>query len=249
MAPSLYCLSAQPVIKLNQEVLPIQVYTWWHHPLELSASGTHFGIVYRGQPHLHRAAHSDNYRLQSGMYFSLPGSGYIDGAASAGMVITLLRDPGMFMVGGPLAACGRLAYINGGTSSPLIPPICRGDPCLHGMYLPAGVEQTLHTHPSYRVGLVVAGGGSLATPQQQFSLQPGTLFVIPSHDSHRFCTDDTGLTVVVFHPDSPTGFTHQENPMMVRTFVDGISATKLPQLHTPLNRSGEGGAANRGPSC
>ncbi|ASC70580.1 hypothetical protein XM38_015200 [Halomicronema hongdechloris C2206] len=234
MASSLYCLSAQPVIELNQEFPRIQVHTWWHHSLELFAPGTHVGFVYQGQPHLHRAAQNDDYRLQPGMYFSLPGSGHIDGAASAGMVITLLRYQGMFMVGGPLESCGRLAYINGGTSSLLIPPICRGDPCLHGMYLPGGIEQTLHTHPSYRVGLVVTGGGSLTTPQQHLPLQPGTLFVIPAHDQHRFCTDDTGLIVVVLHPDSPTGFTHQENPMMTRTLVDGRSATELPQLHTSI---------------
>ncbi|MBD2260353.1 cupin domain-containing protein [Pseudanabaena sp. FACHB-2040] len=168
------------------------------------------------------------------MFFCLPKGGTLSGVGSCGLVITCLYHHGWFSLGGPLEAAGRLAYINGGTNSVLIAPPRLGDPCLHGMYLPPDIRQTLHTHPSYRIGIIVGGSGKVETPQSVNPLQPGDLIVIPANEAHRFYTNADGLTAVMFHPDSDVGFSHHDNPMLRRTLVDGISAVSLPHLHTPL---------------
>ncbi len=166
------------------------------------------------------------------MYFCLPGAGKIDGEDSSGIVFTCLNFNGMFSLGGPIEPTGRLAYINGGTNSLLIPPLVLGDPCLNAMYFPAGINQTLHTHPSFRLGIVVAGSGSFETPETEICVEAGTIFIIPADCLHKFRTGESLLTVVVMHPDSDTGFTHQNNPMLNRTMVEGVSAANLPQIQT-----------------
>jgi hypothetical protein len=220
--------------EISQNPFPAILRTWQNHPLELAATGTHFGYVYQGDPHLYRPVDQATYPLYPKMYFGLPGEGRIDGSDSAGIVITLLQYQGMFSLGGPIEAKGRFAYIDGGTSSLLVPPIMLGDPCLNAMYFPPGIDQTLHTHPSYRIGIVVSGAGELKTDHDVRHLEPGMIFLIPADHLHKFCTVSSPLTVVVFHPDSDIGFTHQNNPMLKRTIVDGISATELPQIHTKL---------------
>jgi hypothetical protein len=168
------------------------------------------------------------------MFFCLPGSGTLSGADASGLVITCLYHDSLFTLGGPIEAAGRLAYINGGTNSVLIAPPMLGDPCLHAMYLPPNIQQTLHTHPSYRIGIVVDGSGNVETPQYTRALQLGDLFLISANEVHRFCTGNSGLTAVMFHPDSDVGFTHRDNPMLRRTLIDGVSAVNLPQIHSPI---------------
>ncbi|MBE9138340.1 cupin domain-containing protein [Nodosilinea sp. LEGE 07088] len=170
------------------------------------------------------------------MYFCLPEAGQLKGHNASGLVITCPTYRGMFSLGGPLESAGRLAYINGGTSSLLLPPVIVGDPCLNAMYFPAGVEQTLHTHPSDRLGLVIAGAGIVETPETTAGVGPGDIFWISAGQLHRFCTAEHPLTIVVFHPDSEGGFTHRDNPMLRRTLVDGVSAADLPEIQTPVER-------------
>ncbi|WP_416669796.1 cupin domain-containing protein [Egbenema bharatensis] len=220
----------------SQGSFPLLLQTWQDHPIGLSDVGTHFGFVYQGFAHLSfRGMHgTESYRLRAGMYFSLPGKGAIGSAASSGIVFTRLNYRGMFSLGGPIEAQGRLAYIDGGTSSLLIPPVLLGDPCLNVMYFPPHVDQTLHTHPSDRIGIVVAGASIMKTPQSAIPVESGTIFLIPAHYPHKFCTSDSPFTVVVFHPDSDTGYTHTNHPMLQRTMVDGISAAELPEIQTRL---------------
>jgi AraC-like ligand binding domain len=175
-----------------------------------------------------------SYGLHPGMYFSLPHPGHLQGEQSSGIVITSLNYQGMFSLGGVIEAIGRFAYIDGGTTTLLIPPVILGDPCLHALYFPSDRHQTMHTHPSYRVGLILEGSGEAETPEGVIALQPGTVFVIPAHHRHKFRTTQNKLTFVVFHPDSDTGFTHRNHPMLNRTLIEGVSAAKLPELHTPL---------------
>ena len=202
------------------------------------------GFVYQGNPRLIRqpkkASHTlqtkskvESYTLHPGMYFCLPNGGSIAGESS-GMVISYCNYQGMFTIGGAIESTGRFAYIDGGTNSLLIPPIISGDPCLNALYFPSAVNQTFHTHPSYRIGLVVAGKGEIITPQTTEILAPGTLFFISTNCLHKFRTSNHNLTIVVFHPDSNMGFTHRNNPMLKRTMVDGISAAEIPQIQTKL---------------
>lgn len=242
MTLALYSIHPPTTVTLGPEGYPGRVQTWQGGALELSAAGTHFGFVYQGTPTLIRenvggsSQRSQSFGLTGGMYFCLPGAGQLEGQHCSGLVITCPTYGGMFSLGGPLEAQGRLAYIDGGTSSLLIPPVLMGDPCLNAMYFPAGVEQTVHTHPSDRLGLVVAGAGMVETPDSTNPIAPGNIFWISAHQPHRFCTGDSPLTIVVFHPDSEGGFTHRDNPMLRRTLVEGVSAADLPAIQTPIER-------------
>jgi mannose-6-phosphate isomerase-like protein (cupin superfamily) len=219
---------------LKQDAFPVVYRSWYQSTVTLPDHGTHFGFVDQGSPILHRDRGEQAYRLYRQMYFSLPGGGRLDGTASSGIVITRLDYQGVFHLGGPLESKGRFAYIDGGTNSLLIPPVSFGDPCLNALYFPARVDQTWHTHPSHRIVTVVEGSGWCWTEDQQQVLQPGTVFYIPADYRHKFQTTNSKLTLVVFHPDSDMGFGDRHNPMLNRTIVEGVSASQLPQIHTPI---------------
>lgn len=226
-----YSLKQGQRVDLSQASIPLWWQTWDGGTIALPAQGTHFGFVFRGRAQLQRAA-GDRYTLQSGMYFALPEGGKVGGRGSQGLVVTHLTHRGLFHLGGPLEATGRFAYINGGSDSLLIPPLMQGDPCLNALYFPPGVDQSLHTHPSDRLGVVVAGCGVCDTLDQRLRFTPGMVFYIPADMPHKFLTQEDPLTLLVFHPDSDTGFTHQNHPMLRRTFVDGVSAVQLPEIQT-----------------
>ena len=50
---------------------------------------------------------------------------------------------------------GNLSYIDGGTNTTAINPGRLGDPVINYVHFPAHMYQTLHTHPSHRVGLIL----------------------------------------------------------------------------------------------
>lgn len=234
MSLQIYPLQPNIIKAISQDAFPAILRIWQGNSLQLPATGTHFGFVYRGYPLLSRQSGNETYSLRQGMYFCLPESGSIGGEHSAGMVITHPDYRGMFQLGGPIEAAGRFAYIDGGTNSLLIPPVALGDPCLNAIYFPAGVDQTLHTHPSDRIGMVVAGSGVIETAQTAVGLEPGNVFLIPANLAHKFRTGENSLTMVIFHPDSDAGFTDRDNPMLRRTLVKGTSAADLPQIQTKI---------------
>lgn len=197
-------------------------------PLALAPGGTHFGFVWRGAATVSCVAGA--FTLGAGMYFSVPGDGEIEGGE--GIVATRLGFRGLFSIGGPIEAAGRLRYIDGCTDSLLVPPVVCGDPCLNALYFPPGVDQTEHTHPTARVGMVAAGSGECVTPDGVSALAPGLAFVIPADARHRFRTADGPLVVVAYHPDSDVGPTHESHPMITRTIVGGVPASRLEALHT-----------------
>jgi len=229
-----YSLQSDQFKDFSQTSFPIIFQSWQNQVIELPDVGTHFGYIHQGVASL-CWADKETYRLHPDMYFCLPGQGHIGGEETSGIVITQLNYRGLFSLGGPIEAQGRFAYIDGGTSTLLIPPVMRGDPCLNAMYFPPATEQTPHTHPSDRLGLVVEGQGECQTPLETVFLQPGIVFWIPANSLHHFCTRERHLTVVVFHPDSDTGFTHQDNPMLKRTLVNEVSAAELPQIQTKMS--------------
>ena len=208
--------------------------TWQNNSLKLTSEGTHFGFVYQGHPTIIRS-NGEHYRLHPGMYFALPGGGLIEGLNSSGIIINCPQYQGMFTLGGAIEDRGRFAYIDGGTNSLLIPPLMLGDPCLNAMYFPPGTDQTFHTHPSYRIGLVVAGKCGIETQQETCTLQSGDIFAIAANHPHKFYTYSDSLTIVVFHPDSDVGFTHHQNPMLEKTIVNGVKASNIPQIQTRLD--------------
>ncbi|HEY9888734.1 MAG TPA: cupin domain-containing protein [Candidatus Obscuribacterales bacterium] len=238
MTVTFYSIHQPAAITLGPTGYPGRGQTWQGGTLALAAPSTHFGFIFAGNPMLERQgdrgqpAHS--FSLTAGMYFCLPGAGQLRGHHGSGLMITCPTYRGMFSLGGPLEAHGRLAYINGGTSSLLIPPVLMGDPCLNAMYFPAGVAQSMHTHPSDRLGLVVAGAAIVETPHTTHPITPGDIFLISAHQLHRFRTLDTPLTILVFHPDSEGGLTHRDNSMLRRTLVEGVSAAELPDIQTSI---------------
>lgn len=164
----------------------------------------------------------DGYPLRPGMFASLPGRARVRSERS--LVISRSGYRGVFLLGGPIEAAGRLRYIDGCTDSLLLAPVVCGDPCLNHLHIPAGTRQSQHTHPSVRVGVIVRGHGVCVTPDGEHALSPEMSFVIEPDLPHSFHTDRESLDVVVYHPDSDTGPTHEDHPMKNRTILSGASS-------------------------
>ncbi len=124
--------------------------------------------------------------------------------------------------GGPIEPKGRLRYIDGCSDSLLCAPPRKGDPCLNHLHFPGGIDQTEHTHPSLRAGIIARGEGACCTPDGETRLTRNLIFVIPAAALHRFRTDQgQSMDVVPYHPDSDYGPTDEEHPMVNRTLVGG----------------------------
>ncbi len=224
-----YQLSHGLLANMKDDAFPTQLWGCSYDRLDLPDKGTHFGYVYEGTLTIEHAA--GKFNINEGMYFSAPGSTVLSGDGS-GIAITRLDYNGFFNLGGPVEAQGRLKYIDGCTDSLLIPPVMMGDGCLNLLYFPMSINQTLHTHPSMRVGMVIRGKGECITPDCVITLEPGCVFVIPAEGHHGFRTTDNEMSVVAYHPDSDFGPTHEFHPMINRTIVGGISANAIVEIRT-----------------
>jgi quercetin dioxygenase-like cupin family protein len=207
---------------------PTAVHAWRNDELNFAEGGTHFGFVQSGDAVLRTKA--GEFSLRDKMYFCVPDEFSI--AGGCGLVVTRLNFRGMFTVGGALEATGRLRYIDGCTDTLLVAPPLLGDPCLNALYFPENIRQTPHTHPSVRVGLIVAGAGECLTAEGAFPLRAGQAFVIAPETLHSFNTGERAMTVVAYHPDSDFGATHDDHPMINRTMIDGVSAANLTTIRT-----------------
>ncbi|MEL6468519.1 MAG: cupin domain-containing protein [Cyanobacteria bacterium J06623_4] len=235
MPISLYPLKSQCVQSVSGDHPAVRVRTWQGEKVLLSDCGTHYGFVWQGTASLRRKLSLAPFPLTAGMYFSVAEASTLDGSLSSGMVVTYENfSQGHFLVGGPMATQGQFAYIDGGTTSLLIAPMTVGDPCLNALYMPPNVDQTVHHHPSDRIGIVVQGIGDCFADGEGYALTPGTVFHIPAHQKHRFCTYDQALHLVVFHPDSDMGFSDRNHPMLRRTLVNNVSAANLPDIQTTV---------------
>lgn len=225
---SLYKLKTGCLSERCDEQFPTALYAWDTNALTLPASGTHFGFVQRGTALL--SCEMGEFTLREKMYFCVPDSFQIKGGA--GLVITRLNFKGLFSIGGAIETRGRLRYIDGCTDTLLIPPPLLGDPCLNALYFPPNINQTPHTHPSVRAGIVAKGAGECALRNETFPLNEGDAFVIAPETLHSFNTYDSEMVVIAYHPDSDFGATHENHPMINRTIVSGISASELTEIRT-----------------
>lgn len=200
----------------RQGPLASLVSTWQDRSCELSDDATHFGYVQSGECQLESAAGS--YQLTAGMYFAVPGPARLL-TRGQGLLIARLGYRGWFQLGGPIEPTGRLRYIDGCTDSLLIAPVTRGDPCLNLLHIPPNTDQTAHTHPSLRAGVVVRGQGCCRTESGEVPLAPGAVFVIEPDGLHSFHTAGDALLIVAWHPDSDFGPTHEDHPMINRTIL------------------------------
>lgn len=198
-------------------------------PAMLPAGDTHFGYVHAGAVRVLHGGLPDVV-LRAGTPFCLPGMARLVGLKPDTRVALISREgwQGMPMIGGFIENRGRLRYIDGCTDSLLIPPVKLGDPCLNLLHFPAGIEQTMHTHPSDRIGVILSGRGVCRAVndgvEERIQLEPGMLFCIHAGGEHAFSTDDDELRVLAYHPDSDFGPTDEAHPMLNRTIIDGVSA-------------------------
>lgn len=168
--------------------------------------------------------------LMPGMYFCVSDSCTVEGGS--GFAVRRLKHRAFNLIGGPIEQEGRLKYIDGCTDSLLIPPVKLGDPCLNLLHFPKQIRQTMHTHPSNRIGIVTRGRGVCHTPTGEHALVPGMAFIIPKEGQHCFSTQEQTMDVIAWHPDSDFGPMDGDHPMINRTFVEGVSAAILPHLQT-----------------
>lgn len=225
---------------LSDDPHPTQATGWGHqsqNPIALNTNGTHYGFVVEGNPQL-TSAGGQTVTLCPGMYFCVPGEMTITGGK--GVIISRLDFQGVFSVGGPIEEQGRLRYIDGCSDSLLVHPSLKGNPCLNHLHFPTQIDQTRHTHPSIRVGIVARGQGRCVVPENEdgsgpdlsIPLVPGQVFIIPTGGQHSFFTDDQTMDVIAYHPDSDTGPDHDDHPMVNRTLVDGVPASEIDEIRT-----------------
>ena len=67
--------------------------------------------------------------------------------------------------------------------------------------------------------MIVRGEGHCMTEHEEFPLRAGLAFMIAKDVLHSFRTNSSSLDVVVYHPDSDTGPTHEDHPMLNRTWI------------------------------
>jgi hypothetical protein len=215
----------------SDDDLPTALYAWAHGDtlhLPNLAGDALFGFIHEG-PAAIEAEHN-HYQLVTGQYFCF--SENVTASGGAGIVIKRIGFSAQNLLGGPIEPVGRLRYIDGCTDSLLVPPVTLGGPCLNALYFPPGIHQTPHTHPSIRVGLTARGTGKCFSPEGFEALVPGRAFVIHANGVHSFRTDREPLVVIAYHPDSDFGPRDEDHPMINRTIVDGVSASRLSHLRT-----------------
>jgi hypothetical protein len=199
--------------------------------------GTYFAFVYRGV-----AWANSEFPIYKGMYACL-NSGFLQtDAYCQALIVQAPNYKGMRSFGGPIEREGRLKYIDGCTDSLLVPPVKLGDPCLNHLHFPPDISQTMHTHPSVRIGMVFKGNGECVTPWGNIPLVEGMAFIIHPENStlhegklvgsHCFRTGDNSMDVIAYHPDSDFGPTDEEHPMLNRTMVEGVSAKHIEKIRT-----------------
>jgi len=174
--------------------------------------------------------------VTEGFWFSCPGATEFLFLGDAYRVSMWQRqDYDGLMSMGFVEPAGRLEYIDDCHDSMLHHPIKFGEPCLNALYMPQGVLQTRHTHPSTRSGFIIHGGARCETPNQDIQLESGMIFFLPTDVEHNFRSDhgeNITMKLVAYHPDSDFGATDEVHPMINRTIVDGISAANLPDIQT-----------------
>lgn len=160
---------------------------------------------------------------RAGTFFAVPGPAQLQ---VEGLTVVIERHgyrcPPLV---GSVEEQGRLAYIDGCSDSVLAAPARLGDPVLNLLHFPAGIHQSVHSHPSIRLGVVARGTGFAfgpgPGPEWRKELLPGAMFSIDAHEMHGFSTGESGSTldIIAFHPDSDWGPTDGTHPMLNRTYL------------------------------
>jgi quercetin dioxygenase-like cupin family protein len=199
----------------------------------IQTEGGVFGFVHAGTCTLDFNGRS--IELRAGEWFQTPNGARVWLHEDSRVVIFQRFDYVGVWALGAIEQSGRLRYIDGCWDSVLSSPIKLGEPCLNALFIPTGVHQTMHTHPSTRAGVIIDGNAVCVTRTARHELRPGMVFVLPRDGWHKFLTDFDGaapLRLVAFHPDSGFGPTDESHPMLNRTLVHGVSANVMPNIRT-----------------
>jgi len=223
---------------------------------KLNKDYSYYGYVYSGKVTINRKFLSP-LQLDSKMYFTLSDEFSFSTNEIGSCILIEVLNKGYYeesnfksyaTFGGPVEEVGRLKYIDGCTDSLLISPVKKGQPCLNHLHFPEEINQTQHTHPSHRIGIVASGYGECITPFGNLPLSPEMIFVIKAWDGieystgldgnsypigqHAFQTFNAPMDVIAFHPDSDFGAEDEFHPMINRTIVGGVSANQLKDIMT-----------------
>lgn len=186
----------------------------WKGPAEL-AWGTAFGLVTSDSQ---LAVGADRFLLRAGCYFVAPEPVRVE--SGLGLAILVSGYRGLRQLGGPIEAAGRLRYIDGCTDTLVVSPPRKGEPCLNHLHVPPHTEQSVHTHASARIGVIVRGAGRCRTGAQEIELSAGLGWYIPAGLPHCFVTRGESLDVLAWHPDSDFGPTDEDHPMINKTVLE-----------------------------
>jgi hypothetical protein len=181
-------------------------------------TSTIYGYVSRGTAAV-RCAPIRLAELAEGAWFALPGPVEVSMDLDARVVVIERCGFRAIPLVGALEERGRLAYIDGCSDSILASPPRLGDPVLNHLHFPRETRQTLHRHPSMRLGVVARGRGKAIVGTSEHALEAGTAFAIDAHELHAFATSASSMDVVAFHPDSDWGPTDGAHPMLNRTYL------------------------------
>lgn len=192
----------------------VEVRAWQGDDAAWDAGGTVFGVVTAGSPRLR--LDGDVFPLRPGTFFVAPEAGQVGGGS--GLLIRAPGYRGLRQIGGPVERTGRLVYIDGCTDTLLVCPPRLGDPSLNHLHIPAGTVQSLHTHASDRIGVILKGTG-LCRANGEFPLAAGLGWWIPAGLAHAFSTGAEALDVIAWHPDSVFGPTDEVHPMRSGTLL------------------------------
>jgi quercetin dioxygenase-like cupin family protein len=142
-------------------------------------------------------------------------------------VIEIRGYRGLRQIGGPIEPMGRLRYIDGCTDTLLVCPPRLGEPCLNHLHIPPGTDQSAHTHPSVRIGVIARGHGVCRTADGDYRLRPGLGWIIPTGLRHAFATAGEALDVLAWHPDSDFGPTDDDLAQVTDSQSEEASSPKF----------------------
>ena len=211
--------SGEPNSILEKNAFPTQIYNLSNHSsLRIQRANSSY-LIFVIDGFVSLKYNDISFSLHEGMYahvmevLDMEFDGHI-------LIIEQFNYSGLFSVGGPIENQGRLKYIDGCSDTLLISPDKMGAPCFNLLHIPPNTFQTQHTHPSYRLGVIVSGNGICKTPEKDITLYPGLVFCIPENCLHSFITTASALRVVAYHPDSDFGPTDENHPMINKTIIN-----------------------------
>lgn len=197
--------------------------------MKLADGASHFIIAFGAALEVNTGEEREHLRPECFGVFSGPAVLEGDGRA---LVVSMDNYACPRLKGGPVEQEGRLRYVDGCSATILLSPPVKGEPCFNFMHLPGKIAQTMHTHESVRIGLILSGEGICETPAKTFDFTAGTVFIIPPNTQHSFQSPNGTLRIVIFHPDSDTGPTHDDHTMLNSTFISGVSAKEIEDIRT-----------------